>query len=402
MKIKHYIIGILTISMMLTACSSSAETSNLSTAATSDAASVSGYSGASSNSYYDYGYTDTTESVSDDYSYEYDEYDDYSYDDESNSTNDVNDITLLEEKLVYKCDLSIETTEYDSTISYIKDTISKYNGIIQTEQENDSSYNWYYSDYVKTSGTMSDYLEVRVPSEDYSSFIDDLGGTGKIVSKTTNVENISQEYYDTSSSIEALKIEQKRLLEMMESCTEIDDMIAVEQRLSEVESELSKLTTNLKYMDTDVAYSYVNISVEEVIEYGKYTDPVKTNTFIDRLKNTFTDTWEGFLKFLENLLFLIINLIPYAILILVLMVIYRKLFRNKVKILINKRKEQNNSVSLQDINKTINYVMKSSEQNMTEQQNTSVNYNYYEQQAQYTEQKENENNTDTVNNDDEA
>jgi hypothetical protein len=244
--------------------------------------------------------------------------------------------TLLEEKLVYHCALDIETLDYDTTIASIKDTIKKYNGIIQSENETDSSYNWYYENYQKTSGTMTDYIEVRIPSASYESFINELDGVGKITSKSTSVDNISQEYYDTTSQIEALQIQEQNLLEMLEKCETIEDMITVEDRLSEVRYELNNLQTNKRYMDTDVAYSYVNINVSEVMEYHYTQQPNKTNTFLDRLKNTIKSSYTGFLTFLEAMLFLIIRLFPYIVII----VLIRLIFKKQIKVAIEKRKEK--------------------------------------------------------------
>lgn len=272
-------------------------------------------------------------------------YDEYAMDDDyeeaevtssstaNSSEADVNkdaNVKLLEEKLVYHCDLGIETLEYDKSIAAIKETIKKYNGIIQSENESDDGTNWYYSDYQKTKGTLHNYLEVRIPSANYSDFVAELNGVGKIVSKNTSVDNISQKYYDTTSQIEALRLQEKNLLAMMEKCETIEDMITVEKRLSEVQYELSNLTTEKRYMDMDVAYSYVNISIKEVMEYKVEKEPVKTNTFIDRLKNVLEDTGLGFLSFLEGLLFVIIALLPYIIIVLIVCFFFRKKIKRAV------------------------------------------------------------------------
>lgn len=238
------------------------------------------------------------------------------------------DITLLEEKLVYHCNLDIETLDYPATIASIKAAISQYGGVIQSESENDSGQDWYYADYRKTSGTMHNYLQVRIPSKEYDNFLAELDGFGKIISKTTSVDNISQQYYDTTAQIEALQIQERNLLTMLEKCETIEDMITVEQRLSEVQYELRDLQTTRRYMDMDVAYSYVNISVSEVMEYRKDSAPVRKNTFADRLKHTIVSTGKGFLYFLEGLLFLLISLLPY---ILIITVIYMAFFHKKLR-----------------------------------------------------------------------
>lgn len=256
------------------------------------------------------------------------------------------DITLLEEKLVYHCNLDIETLDYPAAIASIKQTIAEYGGIIQSESESDSGQDWYYADYRKTSGTMHNYLEVRIPSKDYESFLAELDGVGKIISKSTSVDNISQQYYDTTAQIEALQIQEKNLLAMLEKCETIEDMITVEQRLSEVQYELNNLQTTRRYMDMDVAYSYVNISVSEVMEYRKDSEPVRKNTFFDRLNHTIVSTGRGFLNFLEGLLFLLIGLMPY---ILIIAVIYLIFFRKKVHRLMEDRRAKAAAVSAEEV-----------------------------------------------------
>lgn len=249
---------------------------------------------------------------------------------DENQTQDLDTMTLLEEKLVYYCDLDIETLDYAGTMSAIKDTIKKYGGVIQSENESDDSYHWYYEDYRKTGGTLHNYLQVRIPSEKYDSFLSELDGIGKIISKSTSVDNISQQYYDTTTQIEALQIQEKNLLAMLEKCETIEDMITVQDRLSEVQYELNSLQTTKRYMDVDVAYSYVNINVSEVLEYHYENEPVKTNTFIDRLQNTLKSTGTDFLSFMEDLLFVVIRLMPYLLITAVICLIFRKKIKQKL------------------------------------------------------------------------
>lgn len=241
-----------------------------------------------------------------------------------NQTQNLDSMTLLEEKLVYYCDLDIETLDYAGTMKSIKDTIAKYNAVIQAENESDNGHNWYYEDYYKTSGTLHNYIRIRVPSDKYEMFLSEMDGVGKIISKSTSIDNISQKYYDTTTQIEALKIQEKNLLLMLEKCETIEDMITVQDRLSEVQYELDSLQTTKRYMDMDVAYSYVNINVSEVMEYRQDIEPVKKNTFVDRLKNTLESTVEDFLGFLEGFLFLIIHLAPYMVIVALFCVIFRK------------------------------------------------------------------------------
>ena len=68
-------------------------------------------------------------------------------------------------------------------------------------------------------------------------------------------------------------------------------------------------------IENDVAYSYIHLTVNEVREYTEKPVVKKTDTFGQRFKNTVSSTWENFLYFLENLLFVLIKMLPYLLLI---------------------------------------------------------------------------------------
>ncbi len=246
------------------------------------------------------------------------------------------------EKLVYTCDLTIQTLEFNETIKAINEKIKEYEGIVEQQTQSDDSYDWYYSNYVKRSGTLHSYIKVRIPTEKYEEFLSAIEGNGKVINKSQNVENISKTYYETEAVIESLKIQEERLLEMLKSADKIEDMITVEARLTEVQTELNKQKTLLSSMDMDVDYSTINLNIEEVLEYSQSQPGQKTNTFIDRLKNTIVDSWESFVNTLEELLFLIIRLIPVAILGLIIIIPIFKILKKKGKLSKKTNKKLNN------------------------------------------------------------
>ena len=224
-----------------------------------------------------------------------------------------------DEKLVYTCDMRMQTLTYDETLANIRKEISKVDGIIESENETDSGSDWYYDGYSKSRGEKTIYLTVRVPSKNYKGFLKSLEGEGKIMSKNSYVENITRRYHDTEAVIRNLEMQEERLQAMMEQAQTIEDMITIEKRLTEVQTELDQNRTYLSSMDTDVAFSTVNLTIEEVVRYS--SDPPKTLTFADRLYNTLSDSWHNFLFFLETVLFAVILIAPIAVTILIVVFI---------------------------------------------------------------------------------
>ena len=228
--------------------------------------------------------------------------------------------SAYEQKLVYTCHISLETLNYSDTVKDIKQRIGSFGGFIESEYEYDTNSRWYYND---SNGTMHLRITVRIPSDRYDDFINSLEGDGKITSKESNVDNVTRSYYETTALIESLKIQEERLLQMLDVADTIEDMITVEKRLTEVQSQLNIYNTRLATYDLDVEYSTVNLNIDEV---EIYTPTIKTTTFFDRLKNTIKDSWDSFWDILENLLFFIIRMIPIVIIFtpIVILIIFLK------------------------------------------------------------------------------
>ncbi|MBQ7359072.1 MAG: DUF4349 domain-containing protein [Lachnospiraceae bacterium] len=254
---------------------------------------------------------------------------------ETGQTGADTDTTVINgEKLVYTCNIVMETLNYDQCITRLRENIEKYDGFVESENETDDAGRWYYENYKKTSGTKHMSLTVRIPTQYYNDFLSGIEGQDKITSKRSYVDNISRQYYDTSARIEALEIQQDRLLDMLAAATEIEDMITIESRLSEVQYQLNSAKTSLASMDADVAFSTITVNVSEVMEYTPQTEPVKSNTFMDRLKNTLSETWDFFWEMLEVLLFAVIRLIPIALVVGVVVLVVGLIFKaNKKKMM---------------------------------------------------------------------
>lgn len=362
----------LTTVMSLTACSGGSSSSSTISSASDSASSDTMYS---TNS--NYGISSEYKSSSDemyDYDYEYNEEavttDDYT---ESNTENVENEninntinntssnIVLVEDKLVYRCYVDIETLDFDKSYKALQDMMQKYNCVISSETFGDESISYFYDSYYSSSSKYktgrTDEIVIRVPSANYKNFISEYGELGNVTSKTQTVDNITQEYYDTTSQVDGLKAEMERLEIMMSQATEIEDMITINQAITELQSEINSLTTYIRTMDSDVAYSYVTMSLREVLEYSEVEQPVKKNTFIDRLKNQCVDTWKGFLNFLENLLFAIISLIPAIVIIGIIVIIIKLTCKNKIKTWKENRKlrKASGGNSISELNTLLKY-----------------------------------------------
>lgn len=251
---------------------------------------------------------------------------DYPSDDEgSTTTNDY----LQSQKLIYTCNIKMQSKTFENTMQAIKALIEEYNGFVESEKLSDNSYSWYYSDYEKNGATLSASLTIRIPADNYTEFLNAMSGHGKILSKSENVQNITKQYSETSSKIIMLEKEEQMLLEMMEKCTTIAEMITVEERLARVQQQLVSYRNTLSGMDSSVAFSTIYLSLDEVVEYQP--DPIKDPSFIERVMDAVKDSASSFAEAAEELFITIIYLAPYIVIVAILFMVFRLRIKAKRK-----------------------------------------------------------------------
>ena len=251
----------------------------------------------------------------------------YSYD--SYADRELPETQESSEKLVYSGSLSIETKTYEDTVSFLRNKVEAYGGMIENEEEYSGGYD-YYGSLSDDSRNLS--MTVRIPSGSFYEFIDEAEGTCVVTLKRTSVENITQSYNDTEITLEALEKQEQMLLDMMDQAQTIDEMISVESRLTEVQTELSQIQYQLNSMDTDIAYSALNISVSEVVTYSE-----SKTSFLQDVHDAFLEGFASFGDTVRGLVLLVIYLIPYLLVLALIIFLLKKI---KFKLPFSKKKKQ--------------------------------------------------------------
>lgn len=287
--------------VLLTGCARSSDTKSF---ASNEVHSAGSYDGGY--------YAETTAAASyDSYSYEMSDTEEpKSSSPEDESTLAANEIQ--KEMLVYSCYMTVDTLEFDASLNSFKNTLDTYGGFVETENFSDGGGGgrWYSENEQKW---QSYSATVRIPSKNYDDFCNSAGELGDLRSKTSSVENLSQEYSDLSTTLEIYEAKEQRYIALLAEITEDEYAVEIERELTEIQIKIANIKTRMNQISTDVAYSYVYFTLNEVKEY--VSEPIKTDTFLDRLGYTLSDAGETFLEFLEGLLFFLIYAVPYLILI---------------------------------------------------------------------------------------
>lgn len=259
------------------------------------------------------------------------------------SLSDINeDPVVIQDKIIRTFFLDIETMEFDSLITRLESEISRLGGYVENSKIRGKSY--------YDNGSRYGSIVARIPSKNVDEFVNTLGENANVVNTQETSTNVSLEYIDAESRVKSLKIEQERLYAIMEKELNLDNIIALESRLSEIRYELQNYESRLRYYDNQVAYSTVTMSIQEVI---KFTPAVEIKqTMGTRIKNGFSNTIydiaEGFKNFFVWFIVNLPYLVIWGVIIAVIVLLVRKLRKGKRNKIINAIAQQADNIEHND------------------------------------------------------
>lgn len=209
------------------------------------------------------------------------------------------------EKIIYSADATVETTNFDETLSGVEELVEKYSGYIESSSVNGENY---YSASRGVESSRYAAYTIRVPSEAFSEVMSSLSTLGNVPYTYTYTENVTTEYYDTEARLTAYQAQEERLLAMLDEAQTVEEIIAIDDKLTELQYKMDALQSTLKNWDRQVSYSTINLSVEEVGEYTQESAVGKS--YGEKLLNALADGFDSIGRFFSNLLLWIVGALP--------------------------------------------------------------------------------------------
>ena len=257
----------------------------------------------------------------------------YEYDDVAeaggNATQASQD-ALAGRKLIKNVNLNVETEQFDTLVPNLEQRVTALGGYIE-DMSSYSRNDHYSSDYVGTKYLRYASMTVRIPKDNLSAFLEDVGEQSNIVSRSENVMDVTLQYVDLESHKKALTAEQDRWIELMEQAETVEDIITIEGRLSEVRYQLESMESQLRTYDNKIDYSTVYLSIDEVERYT----PTEEVTTGERIKNGFVDSMKGVGRGISNFVIWFIVNLPYlvvwAAVIIIVLLIVKMIHRTRAK-----------------------------------------------------------------------
>lgn len=193
-------------------------------------------------------------------------------------------------KLIYTAQLDMETTAFDQAVSGLDALVTDCGGYYESSSVSGDS------------GSRSASFTVRVPAKQFQPFLTKAGALCTVTGKQTAAEDVGEAYADTEGRLKTQRTKLERLQVLLAKAEKMEDIITLEDAISDTESQIESLTGELRSYDSLVDFSTVDISLQET---ARIAADDQSPGFASRLTDALHAGWQGFVRFLQAMVLLL-------------------------------------------------------------------------------------------------
>lgn len=212
-------------------------------------------------------------------------------------------------KLIRTIRMEAETENLTALLDSLTARIGELGGYVESQQLYNGSA---YSNHRHRNLSIT----VRIPAERADEFVVQVGENANVVSSSESVDDVTLQYVDTESQVKALETEQARLMELLTQAQNLDEILQIEARLTDVRYELERYASYLRTLENQVSYATIHIYITEVTEYTPVVEEEPTTW--ERIVRGFGKSLRNIGKLAKELFIVIIIISPYLLVLAVL------------------------------------------------------------------------------------
>ncbi|WP_405745727.1 DUF4349 domain-containing protein [Streptomyces canus] len=165
---------------------------------------------------------------------------------------------------------------------------------------------------------------LRIPVEKYDEVLADLEGAGKLLERTANAQDVTDQVVDVESRIATQRASVARIRELMDKATRLSDVVTLEGELSTRQADLESLLARQASLKDRTSLATITLSLSEspVVKAEKDDDP----GVVDALAGG----WDAFVTMLRWVVVALAAVLPFLAGIALIVLVWLRLIRPRL------------------------------------------------------------------------
>lgn len=221
---------------------------------------------------------------------------------------------VIRKKIIKDGRLGLRVSELEQTKLRIDTLIKNHGGYYANESFNNTDWESSFN------------LKIRIPSANFEKFISEIEtGDGEILYKEIDARDVTDQFIDLETRLENKRNYLNRYNDLLKKANSVKEILEIEEKIRGLEEEIESTTGRLKYLSDLVDYSTLDLTISKQKDF-KY-NPAKRDKFSERLKQSLSKGWFGFVDFL----LFIIKIWPFWIIVTLVLYFWKKYKMTKKK-----------------------------------------------------------------------
>ena len=207
-----------------------------------------------------------------------------------------------DKKIIRSASITIATQTYDDSLQALRASCEAMGGWIEHSSESVNGY----------SDTRTVWMTLRIPQESLDEFLSSAAGTGRVLNRSESAQDVTAAYQDTQARLNTQLALMERLQALITESADLTDLLALESQIADTQYQIDTLQSSLNDTDRQVAYSTVNITLQEeqTVQLSDTTVP-----FGQRISSAFRIGWEALTGFLGDVVVFLVAAFPFIIIV---------------------------------------------------------------------------------------
>jgi len=201
--------------------------------------------------------------------------------------------------VIQTAEIEMETEDFDNVVESLRQLAPTAGGYIESEMLS------------ARAGKMFTIV-LRIPTAYFYEVLQEVESLADVRVMNQRAQDVTDQFYDMIGSLELRRIEEERLLALIEEATYINDLLALESRLSNTRLSIEMYQAQLSNLAGQIAYSTIAVTLIDISEEERVI--AAAPTIGERIGGAFGDSVDGTVNAFQNIVVFIAGVIIPVIL----------------------------------------------------------------------------------------
>ena len=153
-------------------------------------------------------------------------------------------------QLIVEAWISLEVGEIDAAARNVATLAAQRGGWVES------------ADIVGEAGYRTATINVRVPADRVNDAMDTLRAMGRVTDEGVSSTDVTDQLIDVEARLGAWRVQEERLIVLLENATTVEDVIDIERRISEVREDIERVAATQRNLQNRVAASLIRVHLQ--------------------------------------------------------------------------------------------------------------------------------------------